>query len=97
MRTGMLPKSYLGKASVILAAASILLTVVAVSMVQLAHVQESNTATQLMGGASSILTLAAFAAGVTSIIWRKERAILIYLAMALLVLVFLLGEFMFPH
>ena len=91
-----MPKSYLGKASVILAAANILLTVV--SMVLLARGDLGPGSVPLwIGGVTGILSIAAFAAGVIGIIWSKERAILVYLGMALLVLLLVLGEVLFPH
>ena len=96
MQTGILPKSYLGKGSVILAAANILLT--SVFMVLLARGDLGpDTVPLWIGGVTGILSTAAFAAGIIGIIWRKERAILVYLGMALLVLLFVLGEFLFPH
>ena len=96
MRAGIWPKSYLGKGSVILAAANILLN--AVSMVLLARGDLGPGPVSLwIGGVTGILAIAAFAAGVIGIIWRKERAILVYLGMTLLVLLFVLGEVLFPH
>ncbi len=96
MRSGILPKSYLGKGSVILAAANILLT--AVFMVLLARGDLGpGTVPLWIGGITGILAIAAFATGVIGIIWRKERSILVYLGMAFLVLLFVLGEVLFPH
>lgn len=96
MRTGFLPKSVLGKWSVVLAGTGILLN--AVFMVLLAlGVLGSDTAPLWVSPVSGIPVMAAFAAGVIGIIWSKERAILVYLGMALLVLLFVLGEFLFPH
>ena len=92
----MLPKSYLGKASVILAAANILLTAVSMVLLALGDL-EPGTVPMWIGGVTGILAIAAFATGIIGIIWRKERALLVYLGMSLLVLLFLLGEFLFPH
>ena len=96
MRTGILPKSYLGKASVILAVVGILLN--AVFMILLARGDfEPDQVPLWVSGVSGISAIAAFAAGVIGIIWSKEWAILVYLGMALLVLLFVLGEVLFPH
>ncbi len=96
MRTGILPKSYLGKGSVILATANILLNAVFMVLVARGDLGPG-TVPLWTGGVTGILAMAAFAAGVIGIIWSKERAILVYLGMALLVLLFVLGEILFPH
>lgn len=52
--------------------------------------------TMLAGMAAGIL---AFVMGVVAIIWKRDRAVLVFLATAIgaLLLVFLAGEFAFPH
>ena len=96
MKIYILPKTRLGKASVFLAAAGILIT--AVSMVTVARGDQGpGTVLQLTGAVSSLLSIAAFLTGIISIIWSKERAILVYLGMVFLALIFILGEFLFPH
>jgi len=96
MLTSILPKSYLGKGSVILAAAGILLNVVFMVLLALGDLGPGPVPLWI-GAVSGIPVIAAFAAGVIGIIWSKERAILVYLGMALLVLLFVLGEVLFPH
>lgn len=96
MRTGILPKSFLGKGSVILAIVGILLNAVFMVLLTLGNLGPG-TVPLWISGVSGITVIAAFAAGVIGIIWSKERAILVYLGMALLVLLFVLGEVLFPH
>ncbi len=91
-----MPKNILGKWSVALAAANILLSAVSLVTVGWGD-REPGTALQLIGGVSGILAIAAFTTGIIAIMWRKERAIIVYLGMVLIVLVLLLGEFLFPH
>ena len=94
----MLPTTYLGKASFVLAAANILLTLV--SFILLARGDlgtNANPVNTWVGSASGILAIAALVVGITSIVRSKERPKLLYLALALILLIFLLGEFIYPH
>lgn len=114
MRISILPKTYLGKWSVGLVAAFILLSVIQglvppaqpspgapvlpvlpPSMAVVA-IGISRMVAFIIGLASGI---AAFVTGLISIIKSRERSILVFLAVAvgLFVLIFCLGEVIFPH
>ena len=96
MRTRVLPKCVLGKWSVVLAGIGILLDAVFMVMVATGNLDTESPA-PWMSAVSGIPVIAAFATGVIAFIWSKERAILVYLGLALLVLLFVLGEVLFPH
>jgi hypothetical protein len=96
MLTRILPQTILGKWSVALAAASLLFTVVVMVLVAQGNLW-ADSAPNWLGLISSILIAATFATGIISIVANKERAILVYLGMGSLILLFILGEFLFPH
>jgi hypothetical protein len=94
--TRILPKSVLGKWSVALAVIGILLDVVFMVLVATGNLDTESPAPWI-SAVTGIPVMAAFVTGVIAIVLSKERAILVYLGMALLVLLFVLGEFLFPH
>ena len=96
MRTRIFPKSVLGKCSVILAGIGILLNVVFMVLLAMGNLETESPALWI-SAVTGIPVIAAFATGVIAFIWSKERAILVYLGLALLVVLFVLGEFLFPH
>ena len=96
MRISIRPKSLLGRWSVGLAAAFILLLVLSGVLTGLGGVGPGPVG-PIVGVAFGISGIAALVTGLISMIKSKERSILVYLGMGLLVLVFLLGEFLFPH
>jgi hypothetical protein len=95
MWTRILPKSVLGKWSVALAVIGILLDVVFMVLVATGNLDTESPAPWI--SAVTSIPVMAFITGVIAIVLSKERAILIYLGMTLLVLLFVLGEFLFPH
>jgi hypothetical protein len=96
MLTIILPQSILGKWSVALAVASLLFNVAVMVLVAQGNLW-ADSAPNWIGLISNILITATFATGVLSIVVSKERAILVYLGMGSLILLFFLGEFLFPH
>jgi hypothetical protein len=95
MRSRILPKTILGKWSVTLAFISIILTFLSLVLVSMGN--HLDTDAPWIGALTGILALAAFVTGIIAFILSKERAILVYLGLVLLVLIFVLGEFLFPH
>lgn len=96
MRMSILPKSLLGRWSVGLAAANILLNVLFLVLVARGGLGPGPVA-PIANATTGISGIAALVTGLISMIKSKERSILVYLGMGLLVLLFLLGEFLFPH
>jgi hypothetical protein len=96
MWTRILPKSVLGKWSVVLAGTGLLLNVVFIVLATRGSLGAESPAPWI-SAVSGIPVIATFVTGVIAIVWSKERAILVYLGMALLVLLFVLGEVLFPH
>ena len=96
MRITVLPKTLLGRWSVGLAIPSLFLSTYQI-WVRLGRLA-SLIATYL-NMAFVIAGMAAFVIGLISIIKRKERSILVFVALALGLLCwfFVLGEFLFPH
>ena len=96
MSTGFLPKSKTGKSSVILAIISILLNIGLISLIQSGGL-EQDTISDWIAGVTSLLGMAVFVTGIISITKSKERSILVYLGMAAIILLFVIGEFLFVH
>jgi hypothetical protein len=92
------PKSLLGKWSAGLAAAFILILVLSSVLMGLGGVGPGPVG-PILGVAFGISGIAALVTGLMSIIRSKERSILVILAVAagLFVLIFFLGEFLYPH
>ena len=100
MRISILPKSSLGRWSVGLAAAFILLFVLFWILIAPARRGVGPAPFAPMAiVAAGISGIAAFVIGLISMIRSKERSILVFLAVVvgLFVLIFLLGEFLYPH
>ena len=111
MRISILPKTCLGKWSVGLVAAFILISVVNGLLTPPrpspgAPVLPPSMAVVAMGISRMVVLIiglasgiAAFVTGLISIIKSRERSILVFLAVivGLLVLIFCLGEVIFPH
>lgn len=100
MRISILPKTSLGRWSIGLAAAFILLSILFAVLTGLGGVGPGPVAfiviaTVIFG----ISGIAAFVTGLISIVKSKERSILVFLAavVGLFCLIFFLGEFLFPH
>ena len=91
-----MPRTFSGKASVILAAVSLIINVVFLLLLA-AGILEQGSVPLWAGGISGLASMGAFIAGVFGIIISKERAMLVYLGMVFLILLFGLGEFLFPH
>ena len=98
MRISVLPKTSLGKWSVGMAVVFILLSVLSGVLVGLGGVGPGPIG-PMVGAAFGISGIAALVTGLISILKSKERSILVFLAVAvgLFVLVFFLGEFLYPH
>jgi len=98
MRISILPKSSLGRWSVGLAAAFILLFVLSLVLTGLGGVGPGPVG-PIIGIAFGISGIAALVTGLISMIKSQERSILVFLAVVvgLFVLTFLLGEFIYPH
>ena len=90
-----LPKTVMGKWSVSLAIIGILLTVVSMVLVAMGHHLDVDA--PWVGAVLSFAIFAAFATGLIAFIRSKERGITVYLGLGLLILLFVLGEFLFPH
>ena len=105
MRISILPKSSLGRWSVGLAAAFILLNVLLQTFYAYVHRNPvpnpgpPSPVILMAVVADYISGIAAFVTGLISIIKSKERAILVFLVVVVgvLALLFLLGEVIFPH
>ena len=98
MRISILPKTSLGRWSVGLAGAFILLSVLSGVLTGLGGVGPGPVG-PIVGVAFGISGIAALVTGLISAIKSKERSILVFLAVVvgLFVLIFLLGEFLYPH
>lgn len=98
VRISILPKSLLGRWSVGMAAAFILLLVLSGVLTGLGGV-EPGPVGAIVGIAFGISGIAALVTGLISTIKSKERSILVFLAMltGLFVLIFLFGDFLYPH
>ena len=98
MRTSIWPKSILGKWSAGLAVAFILLLALSGVLTGLGGVGPGPVG-PIIGVAFGISGIAALVTGLISMIRNRERSILVILAVAVgfFVLVFLIGEFLFPH
>ena len=110
MRIGILPKTKLGWCSLGLAAAMLVFFLIGMSFTDLVYksvpaggtilkditVRPALALTMLTGMASGI---SAFIIGLIAIIKQKERAIFVYGATLIgtLLIIFLLGELVFPH
>ena len=100
MRISILPKTSLGRWSVGLAAAFILLSILFAVLTGLGGVGPGPVAPIVIATVIfGISGIAAFVTGLISIIKSRERSILVFLAVivGLLVLIFCLGEVIFPH
>ena len=105
MRINILPKSALGRWSLGLAAAFILLFVLFQTFAAFVrrnpvpHPGPPSPVILIAVVADYISGIAAFVTGLISIIKSKERSILVFLVVAVgfLALLFLLGEVIFPH
>ena len=108
MKLAFFPKTVLGKWSLRSAAVFLTLFVFSLVMVGLSQRQEGEEFMMkpavrffliVEGLLAMVSGLAAFFLGIVSIVKHKERSVLIYLAafVGLLTLLFLLGEFLFPH
>ncbi len=98
MRISVLPKSYLGRWSVGLAAAFILLSVLSSVLTGLGGVGPGPVG-PIITFAFGISGIAALVTGLVSVTKSKERSILVFLALVvgLFTLFFFLGEFLVPH
>ena len=108
MKVELVPKTRLGKWSVRLIAAFLLLFFLAQIVVAIGRIQGAfdtglfNFYQILIPAAiipAGICGVAAFLTGLISIIKYKERSILVFIScvFGFLVLTFVLGEFLFPH
>jgi hypothetical protein len=100
VRISILPKSSLGRWSVGLAAAFILLSILFAVLTGLGGVGPGQVALIVIATvAFGISGIAAFITGLISMIKSKERSILVFLAVLVgfCALFFFLGEFLFPH
>jgi len=108
MKLAFFPKTRLGKWS--LRSATVFLTLFVFSLVMVGLSQRQEGEEFMMkpavrffliveGLLAMVSGLAAFFLGIVSIVKHKERSVLIYLGtfVGLLALLFLLGEFLFPH
>jgi hypothetical protein len=98
MRIIVLPKSFLGKWAVGLAATFILLLVLSGVLTGLGGMGPGLFG-PILGVAFGVSGLGALATGVISVLRGKDRSILVLLALALglFTLIFLLGELLIPH
>ena len=98
MRISVLPKSYLGRWSVGLAAANILLNVLFLVLVARGGLGPGPVA-PIANATTGISGIAALVTGLISVTRSKERSILVFLALVvgLFTLLFFLGEFLVPH
>ena len=105
VRISILPKTSLGRWSVGLAAAFVLLFVLHQTFAASArrnppaNPTPPNPVIIMAVVADYISGIASIVTGIVSIMRRKERAILVFLVeiVGFFVLLFLLGEFLFPH
>jgi hypothetical protein len=98
MRISILPKTSLGRWSVGLAAAFILLLALCAVLTGLGGVGPGPVG-PIVTVAFGISGITAFVTGLISMIKSGERSILVFLAVlvGLFTLIFFLGEFVFPH
>lgn len=93
-----MPKTTLGKAALILAAANIVVTAASLVLLARGDLGTSDKPTNTwIGAVSGLLAIAAMVTGAVAIVRSKERATALYVALGLIVLLFMLGELMFPH
>ena len=99
MQIGILPKSSLGRWSVGLAAAFILLSILFAVLTGLGGEPGPFALIFLVNVVIGISFIAAFITGLVSIIKSKERSVLVYLAVLVgfWALLFYLGEFLCTH
>ena len=100
MRISILPKTSLGRWSVGLGAAFILVFVLSGVLTALGGVSVGPAPVgPIAGVALGVSGIAALVTGLISIIKSKERSILVFVAVVagLFCLFFFLGEFLFPH
>ena len=99
MQIGILPKSSLGRWSVGLAAAFILLSILFAVLTGLGGEPGPFALIFLVNVVIDISFIAAFITGLVSIIKSKERSVLVYLAVLVgfCALLFYLGEFLCTH
>ena len=102
-----LPRTTLGKLSFVLIIISVILFIINITLIKLlvdpSDSQKEQTIfnnpigiSMLVAAASGILS---FFTGITSIIWKRERSILVFLStlIGLLILWFMIGEILVPH
>ena len=95
-----LPRTTLGKLSFVLIIISVFLFIINITLIKLlvdpSDSQKEQTISMLVAAASGILS---FFTGITSIIWKRERSILVFLStlIGLLILWFMIGEILVPH
>ncbi|MEK6906651.1 MAG: hypothetical protein AABW81_03450 [Nanoarchaeota archaeon] len=98
-----LPKTYLGKWTVGLIIAFFLFLILAMLIVASGQEGGETIFDNLLISIPMILAvvsaIASFITGIISIIWKKERGILIFISaiIGLLILWFVLGEILVPH
>ena len=103
MKKFILPKTVLGKWSVGLAISFIvffvLLIILSAAGQKGGDTFFSNLSLSIPGLLAIVSGVAAFFTGVISVIFMKERAVLTFLAIAigLLLIVFIIGDFLFPE
>jgi len=99
VRISILPKSSLGRWSVGLAVAFILLSILFAVLTRLGGEPGPFALIFIANVAIGISFIAAFITGLISMIKSKERSILVFVAVVagLFCLIFFLGEFLFPH
>ncbi len=99
MRISILPKSSLGRWSVGLAAAFILLSILFAVLTRLGEEPGPFALIFIANVAIGISLIAAFITGLISIIKSKERSILVFLAVLVgfCALLFFLGQFLCTH
>ena len=98
MRITVLPKTSLGRWSVCMAAACIVLLVLLVVLVGgrgLGVVKRGSLGANVLGFAFGISDIAALVTGLVSIIKTKERSIFAFLAVVVMVLLISFGLYMF--
>jgi 4-amino-4-deoxy-L-arabinose transferase-like glycosyltransferase len=91
-----MPKSILRKWSFALAIIGLLINMVFMILVAL-DIIGSESPAPWMSAVTGIPVIAAFVTGIIAFVWSRERSMLVYLGLVLLVLLFVLGEFLFPH
>jgi len=103
VKTGIMPKTHLGKWSVGLILAFFLLFMVLQILVAAGQQGGATFFDNLLLSIPAFLGviagIASFASGIISILKNKERSVFVFLATAagLLILIFVLGEIVFPH